>query len=90
MEFSSGMQDIAGIRNFVKYVYDNASNPNKRLKYLCLFGDASFDYKNRISNQTNNIAPSWYSMNSFSLTNSFISDDFFGMMDENEGGMENF
>jgi hypothetical protein len=29
-------------------------------------------------------------MNSFSLTNSFISDDFYGMMDENEGGMENF
>jgi hypothetical protein len=89
MEFSSGMQDIAGVRNFVKYVYDNASNPNTRLKYLCLFGDASFDYKNRISIK-NNIAPSWYSMNSFSLTNSFISDDFYGMMDENEGGMENF
>ena len=89
MEFSSGMQDIAGIRNFVKYVYDNASSPNTRLKYLCLFGDASFDYKNRISIK-NNIAPSWYSMNSFSLTNSFISDDFYGMMDENEGGMENF
>ena len=89
MEFSSGMQDIAGIRNFVKYVYDNASSPNTRLKYLCLFGDASFDYKNRISIK-NNIVPSWYSMNSFSLTNSFISDDFYGMMDENEGGMDNF
>ena len=89
MEFSSGMQDIAGVRNFVKYVYDNASSPNTRLKYLCLFGDASFDYKNRISIK-NNIVPSWYSMNSFSLTNSFISDDFYGMMDENEGGMDNF
>ena len=41
LEFSSGMQDIAGIRNFVKYVYDNASDTNKRLKYLCMFGDAS-------------------------------------------------
>ena len=89
MEFSSGMQDIAGVRNFVKYVYDNASSPNTRLKYLCLFGDASFDYKNRISIK-NNIVPSWYSMNSFSLTNSFISDDFYGMMDENEVGMDNF
>ena len=27
------------------------------------------------------------SINSFSLTNSFISDDFFGMMDSNEGTM---
>ena len=87
-EFSSGMQDIAGVRNFVKYVYDNASDPNKRLRYLCMFGDASFDYKNRIPNNTN-IAPSWYSINSFSLTNSFISDDFYGMMDNNEGAMNN-
>jgi hypothetical protein len=80
------MQDISAIRNLVKYIYDNASNPNNRLKYLCLFGDASFDYKDRIQNNTN-IAPSWLSKNSFSLTSSFISDDFFGMMDPLEGGM---
>ena len=87
-EFSSGMQDIGGIRNFVKYVYDNASTPSKKLKYLCLFGDASFDYKDRISNNTN-IVPSWYSTESFSLVSSFISDDFYGMMDSNEGTMTN-
>ena len=87
-EFSSGMQDIGGIRNFVKYVYDNASTPAKKLKYLCLFGDASFDYKERISNNTN-IVPSWYSTESFSLITSFISDDYFGMMDSNEGTMSN-
>jgi len=87
-EFSSGMQDISGIRNFVKYVYDNASTPSKRLKYLCLFGDASFDYKDRVRNNTN-IVPSWYSESSFSLTNSFVSDDFYGMMDPNEGRMAN-
>jgi hypothetical protein len=87
-EFSSGMQDIGAIRNFVKYVYDNASTPSKKLKYLCLFGDASFDYKDRTSNNTN-IVPSWYSTESFSLVSSFISDDFFGMMDSNEGTMSN-
>ena len=87
-EFSSGMQDIGGIRNFVKYVYDNASTPSKKLKYLCLFGDASFDYKDRISNNTN-IVPSWYSTESFSLITSFVSDDYFGMMDSNEGTMSN-
>ena len=87
-EFSSGMQDISGIRNFVKYVYDNASTPSKKLKYLCLFGDTSFDYKDRISNNTN-IVPSWYSTETFSLVSSFVSDDFFGMMDANEGTMSN-
>jgi hypothetical protein len=85
-EFSSGNQDISAIRNFMKYVYNNASSPDNRIKYLCLFGDASFDYKNRISNNTN-VVPAWNSLNSFSLSASFVSDDFFGMMDENEGTM---
>ncbi|MGE5943789.1 MAG: type IX secretion system sortase PorU, partial [Flavobacteriales bacterium] len=85
-EFSTGNQDIGAIRNMVKYVYDNASTPDNRLKYLCLFGDGSFDYKDRIQNNTN-IMPSWYSYNSFNLTSSFVSDDFYGMMDTNEGTM---
>ncbi|WP_242119895.1 type IX secretion system sortase PorU [Aestuariivivens sediminicola] len=87
-EFSSGNQDIGAIRNLVKYVYDNASIPEKRLKYLCLFGDGSYDYKDRISNNTN-VVPSWYSLNSFNLTSSYVSDDFYGMMDDNEGMMSN-
>jgi hypothetical protein len=86
-EFSSGNQDVSAIRNFMKYVYDNASSQDKRIKYLCLFGDGSFDYKDRISNNTN-VVPSWYSLSSFSLSGSFVSDDFFGMMDENEGSMQ--
>ena len=85
-EFSSGNQDVGAIRNMVKYVYDNASTPENRIKYLCLFGDGSFDYKNRVPNNTN-IVPSWYSYNSFSLATSFVSDDFYGMMDNNEGTM---
>jgi len=85
-EFSSGNQDIGAIRNLVKYVYDNASAPDKKIKYLCLFGDGSFDYKDRIPNNTN-IVPSWHSYTSFNLTSSFVSDDFYGMMDDNEGTM---
>ncbi|MCB0462103.1 MAG: type IX secretion system sortase PorU [Flavobacteriaceae bacterium] len=86
-EFSSGSQDVGAIRNFMRYVYDNASSPTNRIKYLCLFGDASFDYKDRISNNTN-VVPSWNSLTSFSLSSSFISDDFYGMMDNNEGSMQ--
>ena len=85
-EFSTGSQDIAAIRNFVKYVYDNASSPNNRLKYLCLFGDGSYDYKDRITNNTN-LVPSWHAISSFSLGGSYVSDDFYGMLDDNEGGM---
>ena len=86
-EFNSGNQDIAAIRNFIRYVYNNEIN-NDALKYLCLFGDASYDYKDRISNNTN-IIPSWHSLNSYSLSSSFISDDFYGMMDLGEGLMSN-
>ncbi len=88
VEFSAGSQDIAALRNFIKYVYDNASTPSRRLKYLCLFGEGSYDYKDRVRNNTN-LVPAWYSTNSFSLTNSFVSDDFYAMLDFNEGSMNN-
>ena len=83
-EFSTGNQDIAAIRNFVRYVYNNASSNDNRVKYLGLFGDASYDYKDRLNNNTN-FVPSWFSLNSFSVTSSLISDDFYGLMDDNEG-----
>lgn len=85
-EFSSGKQDISAIRNFVKYIYNNSSTTAKRLKYLNLFGDASFDYKNRIPNNTN-VVPIFHSLFSFSLVSSIMSDDFFVMLDGGEGLM---
>ncbi len=87
-EFSSGSQDIAALRNFIKYVYDNASVPSNRLKYVCLFGEGSYDYKDRVNNNTN-LVPSWYSTSSFNLTSSFVSDDFYAMLDNDEGSMSN-
>lgn len=84
-EFSSGKQDIAGIRNFVKYIYENASSSDKRIKYLNLFGDASYDYKDRISNNSN-IVPIYQSLISNSVGEAgFASDDFYGLMDSDEG-----
>ncbi|MCP2026958.1 hypothetical protein L1276_002102 [Flavobacterium sp. HSC-32F16] len=84
-EFSSGKQDIAAIRNCIRYIYNNASSSDKRIKYLNLFGDASFDYKNRISNN-NNIVPIYQSLRSNTIGEAaFASDDFFGLMDANEG-----
>lgn len=95
-EFSSGKQDIAAIRNLIKYVYWNASSPEKRVKYVNLFGDASYDYKKRLPNN-NNIVPVFHGFNpmmseinnssNFSLYSSFMSDDFYGLMDDGEGTM---
>jgi hypothetical protein len=86
-EFSSGSPDISAIRDFVKHLYDH-SNTNK-IKYVCLFGDASYDYKDRIGGN-NNIVPVFEAYDSFNLANSFVTDDFYGMMDENEGEMNSF
>src|SRR5690606_4197000 len=87
-EFGSGKQDIGAIRNFVKYVYDNASTPAARVKYLNLFGDASFDFKDRIPNNTN-FVPIYQALNSYSIhESSFCSDDFFALMDANEGRID--
>jgi len=36
-EFSSGKQDVGAIRNFIRYVYWNASVPEKRVKYVNRF-----------------------------------------------------
>ncbi|KAF2340002.1 type IX secretion system sortase PorU [Flavobacterium tistrianum] len=84
-EFSSGKQDIAAIRNCVKYIYDNASSTERKVRYLNLFGDASYDYKDRISNNTN-IVPIYQSLISNTVGEaSFASDDFYGLMDPNEG-----
>jgi hypothetical protein len=95
-EFSSGKQDVAAIRNFVKYIYTNASTVQNRIKYVNLFGDASFDYKSRIPNNTN-IVPVFHGLNptanmvnntsNYSVLTTFMSDDFFGLMDDNEGEM---
>jgi len=83
-EFSSGKQDIGAIRNFVRYVYYNASSPEKRVKYVGIFGDTSIDYKNRLPDN-NNVVPTFHTLLGNSSSNSFMSDDFFGNMDENEG-----
>ncbi len=89
-EFSSGKQDIAAIRNCIKYIYDNASSAEKRIKYVNLFGDASYDYKDRISNN-GNIVPIYLSLKSnTSGEASFASDDFYGLMDNNEGNITSF
>ena len=85
-EFSSGKQDISAIRNLVRYVYNNASTPDRRLKYLALLGDTSVDYKNRWEDN-NNIVPTFHTLQSTSNYSSYMSDDFFGMMDDNEGKM---
>ncbi|MDP4266933.1 MAG: type IX secretion system sortase PorU [Bacteroidota bacterium] len=83
-EFSSGAQDVTAIRDFLRMFYERATSDESKPKYLLLFGDASYDYKNIISGNTNYV-PSYESNNSISPVSSFVSDDFFGLLDPGEG-----
>jgi hypothetical protein len=83
-EFSSGSQDIVAIRDFVRMFYERSTNVNDMPKYLLLFGDGSYDNKNRLTNNTNFI-PTYQSINSLSITGSLVSDDYFGLLDPTEG-----
>ncbi len=83
-EFSSGSPDAVAIRDLVKMYFDKyAGNPSNRPKYLLLFGDASFDYKNRITNNTN-LVPAYQSKIFLDPLSTYTSDDFFGFLDDNE------
>ena len=78
-EFSSGSQDVSAIRDFAKMLYDQ----DYPLRYLLLFGDASYDPKNRLSNNSNYIL-SYQSSNSTNELYSYVSDDYFALLDEEE------
>ncbi|THU41320.1 type IX secretion system sortase PorU [Niastella caeni] len=83
-EFSSGSPDPAALRDFVKMFYDRAGgDSSKAPKYLLLFGDASFDYRTRISNNTN-LVPCWESPVSLDPLATYTSDDFFGLLGDND------
>lgn len=80
-EFSSGRQDITAIRDFVKHLYDKGPST---LKALLLFGKASYDYKNRVSGNTN-FVPTYASRNSLDPLASYSSDDYFAFLENDEG-----
>jgi hypothetical protein len=82
-EYSSGRQDLIAIRQYIRMIYKKGGAPSK-LKYLLLYGDASYDFKDRLDNNTN-FVPSYQSYASISKSTSFVSDDYFGFMDDNEG-----
>lgn len=83
-EFGSGAADPTAIRDLVKMYFDkyNASPVNK-LKYLLLFGDASFDFKDRIAGNTN-LVPAYENNFSLDPLSTYASDDYFGFLEDNE------
>jgi hypothetical protein len=83
-EFGSGSPDPTALRDFVKMYYDKyGTNAANKPLYLLLFGDASFDYKDRLNNNTN-LVPAYENNFSLDPLSTYTSDDFFGFLDDNE------
>lgn len=80
-EYSGGKPDFTALRDFVRYVYKQPGSP---LKNVLLFGRGSYDYKNRVFNNTN-FVPIYESVNSLSPLETYSSDDYFALLDDNEG-----
>jgi hypothetical protein len=81
LEFSSGRQDVSAIRDFVKHVYNK--DPSS-VKAVLLMGKGSYDYKNRIEQNTN-FVPTYESRNSLAPLATYSSDDYFAFLDTDEG-----
>ena len=80
-EFGTGTPDPTGIRDFIRMVYRRSAG---NLKYVTLFGRASFDFRD-ILGYGLNLVPCYETMAQPYRATSFCTDDYFGLMDAGEG-----
>lgn len=86
-EFSSGNPDVTAIRDFCRMLYQRGTASNE-FTHLLLFGIGSFDYKNLGSSRTEannpNLVPVYETQESMHPINTYTSDDYFSLLDDNE------
>lgn len=84
-EFGGGKCDPSAVRDFIKMVYDRSPN----LKHVLLFGRGSFDYRGiKYNREEYNLIPVFeYDPSNIAIAplSSHPSDDFYVLLDENEG-----
>lgn len=88
-EFSSGTPDATAIRRFMKMFYDRAVTVDDLPKHLLLFADCSADNR-MLTNEwkrsdPNDFLPCFQSELSSSETRSFVMEEYFCLLDDNEG-----
>ncbi|MDP6796650.1 MAG: C25 family cysteine peptidase, partial [Candidatus Krumholzibacteria bacterium] len=88
--FSGGMQDVAALRNFIKYRYET---PGCRLAYILLLGDASSDYRNfsgvEVGDSGSNcLVPALSDrFRAEPMSSSYTTDDYFVCMDPEDDNL---
>jgi len=78
-EYSGGKQDVTALRDFIRAKYSDG-----RLENVLLFGKGTYDYRN-IQKGNNNFVPIYESRESLWDLASYASDDYLGMVAENQG-----
>ena len=87
-EFSSGAPDATAYRWVMKMLYDRATVPTDLPKSLLLFGRGTFDNKKILTKNPesgNSLVLTYQDDNSLSQTASFVTDDYFAYLEDNEG-----
>lgn len=79
-EFSAGLLDVSAIRNFIKYAFTFWT---VKPKYVLLFGDGHYDYRN-IEGYGKNFIPPYETEESLFLIYSYPTDDFYGRIVGND------
>ncbi len=88
-EYSSGTPDATAYRWFMKMFYDRAGKDNWGSVYLLMMGDCSYD--NRMLTSTwkktdpNDFLLCYQSQNSTVEINSYVTDDYLGMLETGKG-----
>ena len=77
-EFSAGLPDPTAIRNFLFNLKQNGQLP----AYVLLFGDGS--YVNLRGKSGASLVPTFQSLESLHMANSYMSDDYFGCLETGE------
>ena len=89
-EFSSGTPDANAYRRYLKMLYDRAETEDEMPKFLLLLGDGAWDNRMLVSDWSNcspdDFLLCYESDNSYSATHCYVSDDYFCMLDDEEGG----
>lgn len=88
-EFSSGTPDANAYRRYMKMLYDRAATEEDMPRYLLLFGDCAWDNR-MLCQEWKSYSPDdfllcYESDNSYSETKCYVSDDYFCLLDDNEG-----
>jgi len=84
LEFGGGNRSAVALRDFIKMHYDRSiSSGSQRLKYVLLFGIGNYDLKGRTGN-SKTFVPTYQSHNSTHQLLSYTSDDFFGLLSDQD------